>query len=114
MTKCEFERLVEKGIAAIPERFQQHLSPIVFVVDSTAKDDDLLGLFEGPVLAERNVDGAVPPTVTIFQHAHEKEAESPEELERLVAETVWHEVAHYLGMEEDEVVRAEKRKRRSS
>jgi predicted Zn-dependent protease with MMP-like domain len=33
-------------------------------------------------------------------------------LEEIVADTVWHEIAHYFGMDEAEVRRAEKRRRR--
>jgi predicted Zn-dependent protease with MMP-like domain len=37
-------------------------------------------------------------------------ARSPEHLEKLVEETVWHEVAHYFGMDEARVRRAERRR----
>jgi predicted Zn-dependent protease with MMP-like domain len=33
-------------------------------------------------------------------------------LEKLVEETVWHEIAHYFGMDEKQVRQAEKRRRR--
>ena len=39
-------------------------------------------------------------------------AGSPEHLVRLVEETVWHEVAHYFGMNELQVRAAERRRRR--
>jgi predicted Zn-dependent protease with MMP-like domain len=37
-------------------------------------------------------------------------ARGMEHLEKLVEETVWHEVAHYFGMDEARVRRAEKRR----
>jgi len=32
------------------------------------------------------------------------------ELEKIVADTVWHEIAHYFGMDEARVRRAERRR----
>jgi predicted Zn-dependent protease with MMP-like domain len=54
---------------------------------------------------------AMPDKITIFQGPHERLARSDEDLPRLVADTVWHEVAHYFGMDELQV-RAAERKRR--
>ena len=53
----------------------------------------------------------MPDKITIFQGPHERLARSDEDLPRLVADTVWHEVAHYFGMDELQV-RAAERKRR--
>jgi predicted Zn-dependent protease with MMP-like domain len=53
----------------------------------------------------------MPDRITIFQGPHERLATSPEHLAGLVEDTVWHEVAHYFGMNELQV-RAAERKRR--
>jgi predicted Zn-dependent protease with MMP-like domain len=60
-------------------------------------------------------DGFVmPDQIVIFQGPHERLARDPLHLEKLVEETVWHEVAHYFGMDEARVRRAERRRRRSA
>jgi len=47
------------------------------------------------------MDGfSLPDQITIYQGPHERLARTQRELEELVAETVWHEVAHYFGMNE--------------
>jgi predicted Zn-dependent protease with MMP-like domain len=73
----------------------------------------LLGLYEGRPLPLRSVfePYAVPDRITIFQGPHERLAQSPEHLKQLVSETVWHEVAHYFGMNERQVRLAERRRR---
>ena len=73
----------------------------------------LFGLYEGRPLTERSVfdSFALPDRITIFQTPHERAARSPEHLAKLVEDTVWHEVAHYFGMNEAQVRSAERRRR---
>ena len=73
----------------------------------------LLGLYEGRPLTKRSVfeSFAMPDRITIFQGPHERLAGSPEQLAKLVEDTVWHEVAHYFGMDELQVRAAERRRR---
>ena len=54
----------------------------------------------------------LPDRILIFQGPHERLARSSAHLAQLVADTVWHEVAHYFGMNEAQV-RAAERKRRA-
>ena len=74
----------------------------------------LLGLYQGRPLTARSVfeTFAMPDRITIFQGPHERMARSPAHLEKLVEETVWHEIAHYFGMDENQVRKAERRRRR--
>jgi predicted Zn-dependent protease with MMP-like domain len=109
----EFEKLVEKGLRAIPERFRRRMDNVAVVVEQEGPPG-LLGLYHGRPLTHRSVsDGFVmPDRITIYQGPHERAARTRADLERMVAETVWHEVAHYFGMDEARVRRAESRRRR--
>src|SRR5271157_4656554 len=124
MTPAEFDRLVAAAYARIPARFRKRLKNIALVVEPepgpaqlargrTPRGSTLLGLYEGRPLTKRSVfePFAMPDRITIFQGPHERLATSPEHLARLVEATVWHEVAHYFGMNERQV-RAAERKRR--
>jgi predicted Zn-dependent protease with MMP-like domain len=88
-------------------------------VEQESRRPGLLGLYQGRPLTERSVHDSfqMPDQITIYQGPHERMARSAEHLEELVAETVWHEVAHYFGLDEAQVQRAERRharqKRRS-
>jgi predicted Zn-dependent protease with MMP-like domain len=77
------------------------------------RGNTLLGLYEGRPLTARSVfePFAMPDRITIFQGPHERLAQSPEHLAKLVDDTVWHEVAHYFGMDEKQVRAAERRRR---
>jgi len=113
MEAREFEHLVEKGLRAIPARFRRRMDNVAIVVEQEGPPG-LLGLYHGRPLTRRSVsDGFVmPDRISIYQGPHERAARGRAHLERLVAETVWHEVAHYFGMDEREVRRAEHARRR--
>jgi predicted Zn-dependent protease with MMP-like domain len=114
MSPREFDRLVEECMDVIPPRFRRRLENVVFVVEPEPPRPGLLGLYEGRPLTERSVADPVrmPDRIIIYQGPHERAARDEEDLRRLVRETIWHEVAHYFGMSERQILRAELRRRR--
>jgi predicted Zn-dependent protease with MMP-like domain len=124
MRPQDFDRLVDEACARIPGRFRRRMKNLAIVVEpeptagqlargGVRRDCTLLGLYEGRPLTQRSVFEAfaMPDRITIFQGPHERLAQSPEHLARLVEDTVWHEVAHYFGMDELQVRTAERRRR---
>jgi predicted Zn-dependent protease with MMP-like domain len=118
-----FDRLVAEACSRIPARFRRRMKNIaIMVADEPSREqlargrvphgNTLLGLYEGRPLTSRSVfeQGALPDRITIFQGPHERMAQSPAHLVKLVEDTVWHEVAHYFGMDERQVRAAERRR----
>jgi predicted Zn-dependent protease with MMP-like domain len=116
MTSREFDALVEEAVRAIPPRFRRRLENVAFLVEREPPQPGLLGLYEGRPLPVRSVsDGfTMPDRITIFQGPHERMARDRVHLEKLLRDTVWHEVAHYFGMDERRVRLAERRRARGS
>ena len=125
MAPEEFDQLVDAAYRRIPARFRRRLKNVALVVESepspqqltrsrVPRGHTLLGLYEGRPLTKRSVfePFSMPDRITIFQGPHERMAQSPDHLARLVDDTVWHEVAHYFGMDELQVRAAEKRRGR--
>ena len=116
MTSFEFDRVVARAYAKIPPKFRRRMQNVAMLVEPepppTAPGQTLLGLYQGRPLTERSVwdSFGMPDRITIFQGPHERLARSPEHLEKLVEDTVWHEVAHYFGMDEKQVRAAEARR----
>lgn len=112
LSSAEFDRVVERALHKIPRRFRRLLDNVVLVVEAESPRADLLGLYHGRPRTMRGVsDSFVPPDqITIYQNPHERLARTLDELEQLVADTVWHEVGHYFGMTEFQVRRAERRR----
>ncbi len=102
-------------MSVVPRRFRRRLKNVVFVVEPEPPRPGLLGMYHGRPLTARSVSEsfAMPDSITIYQGPHERMARSPEHLRRLVEETIWHEVAHYFGMNEAQVRAAERRRARS-
>ena len=125
MSPDEFDHLVNAAYARIPARFRRRMKNIALLVDPepspqqlargrVPRGSTLLGLYEGRPLTARSVFDSftLPDRITIFQGPHERLARDPAHLARLVEDTVWHEVAHYFGMDEACVRAAERRRRR--
>lgn len=115
MSPEEFDSLVEEALKrVVAPAFRRRLKNVVFVVEPEPPQPGLLGLYQGRPLTERSSAefGAMPDRITIYQGPHERMARTAAHLRRIVEETVWHEVAHYFGMTEAQVRRAEIRRAR--
>lgn len=107
----QFGEFIEAGIAAIPQLYQKHLQNVAFVVEdyptqeqriklNLYPDETLFGLYEGVPLPGRN--GALkllPDKITIFKKPMEAVSHDLGELKERVRHTIWHEVAHYYGLD---------------
>lgn len=108
----EFDQLVERALRRIPARFRSRIENVAIVVEQEPPRPGLLGLYQGVPLTNRGVSDSfrMPDKITIYQGPHERMSRSLEELEQMVADTVWHEIAHYFGMDEARVRRAERKR----
>ena len=118
MTDEEFESAVQDAIDSIPDEFLDELENVAIIVaDEPEEEDfegdgyftdegDLLGLYDGIAMTERGdsyVVGDYPDAITIFKGPHERLEGSRAEILEEVRKTVVHEIAHYFGMDEDQV-----------
>jgi predicted Zn-dependent protease with MMP-like domain len=112
MSPAEFDRLVEKAVRAIPPRFRRRLHNVAFVVEAEPPRPGLLGLYQGYPLPPRTVGMGftLPDRLTIYQGPPARMARARIHLEQLLRDTVWHEGAHYFGLDERRVRRAERRR----
>lgn len=71
-------------------------------------DQTLFGLYEGVPLPRRNGStGYGPDKITLFKQPMELSTNSLEELREQIAHTLWHEVAHYFGLDHEQIHRLE-------
>ena len=112
MTAEQFDRIVERALRRIPPRFRKRIENVAIVVEREPPRPGLLGLYRGVPLTARGTGDSfrMPDQITIYQGPHERLARDRTELEKMVADTVWHEIAHYFGMDESRVRRAERRR----
>jgi predicted Zn-dependent protease with MMP-like domain len=99
-----FEELVGDALDMIPPELAAAIDNVVVLVEDRNDDEpDLLGLYHGIALTERDSQygGALPDTVTIYRDAILEICETEDDVVNEVAVTVIHEIAHYFGIEED-------------
>jgi predicted Zn-dependent protease with MMP-like domain len=108
MNRRRFEQAVDRALESLPDWVVDHIDNLVVVVEEkpTAEQDpegDLLGLYEGVSLRDRSGDywGALPDQITIFRIPHVNMGLSEKDLEAEIRRTVLHEMAHFLGIEDD-------------
>lgn len=123
MTREQFKALVEEAIDTIPKRFAREVRNVAIVIEDepTAEllaemeiepPDSVLGLYQGVPLTERQWGhgNALPDRITLFQRTIEEECEADEdEIVVAIGETLIHELGHYFGLSEEEIMDIEER-----
>lgn len=67
-------------------------------------DQTLLGLYEGIPLSERQGStSGLPDKITLFKGPLTERASSLPELQEAIRHTLWHEIAHYYGLNHDQI-----------
>ena len=99
-----FEQLVGDALDALPGQLASRMDNVVVCVEESHPDEeDLLGLYEGIPLTERELYGAMelPDTVTVYRDPICAMSRDETEVVEQVRVTVIHEVAHHFGLEDD-------------
>ena len=124
MKQIEFEKIIEEGIKAIPERFLRKLENVAVIIEDEPTPVQrkklnihpnwtLYGLYEGVPQPGRGMgySAVLPDKITIFQKPIEAAARDLKDIKELVKNAVWHEIAHHFGMSDARVRQAEERRR---
>jgi predicted Zn-dependent protease with MMP-like domain len=102
--RARFEELVVDALDSLPQWVLDQLENVEVIVEDRPPRDEpnLLGRYHGIPLSERrNYAGVLPDTITLYRRTIEREARDEDELKRVVAHTVEHEVAHFFGISDD-------------
>jgi predicted Zn-dependent protease with MMP-like domain len=111
MSDKEFEDIVGEAIDSVPEPYKSRLNNIAFLIEDEPNADQrqklglhpgqtLFGLYEGVPLPQRGgTTKLLPDKITVFKNPILMTNQTDEEIKRQVANTIWHEVAHYFGLD---------------
>jgi predicted Zn-dependent protease with MMP-like domain len=107
----EFHQIVADAIDAIPPLYQKYLQNVAFIVEDLPTpeqrvklnlypNETLFGLYEGvPLTGRSGMTKLLPDKITIFKQPLESVSQNLDDLRERVRHTVWHEVAHYYGLD---------------
>ena len=119
-----WEEWIEAGLAEISATHRAQVANVAILLEDEpsdelrqeeglAEDETLLGLYQGIPLTERGseygVGETLPDTITLYKNPIRAEAsETDGDVARVLRETLWHELGHYFGLDEDAVRTREK------
>ena len=111
--RAAFHDSVERALESVPQPFSRALGEVAVVVEDRPSAEqrrsaglrpgqDLYGLFEGVPRTEWAADWApYPNKISLFRIALEEDFADEAALEKQIRVTVLHELAHYLGIDDD-------------
>jgi predicted Zn-dependent protease with MMP-like domain len=114
-TDDEFDAMVGKAMDALPKQYTSRLKNVAIIYDDAPSlaqrqqlnlrnDQTLLGLYEGVPLPARG--GAVrilPDKITLFKIPLANKSQDTKDLQENIRHTLWHEMAHYFGLNHSEI-----------
>lgn len=111
----QFEKIVAEAIDGIPDLYQKYLTNVAFIIEdepsqaqrlqlNLSDGHTLFGLYEGTPLPSRGgATKLLPDKITLFKLPLESISQNVDELRQNVRHTIWHEVAHYYGLDHDRI-----------
>lgn len=117
MSPKEFKKEAIRVLERLPEEFRSRLHNVEIVIEEKPKKnrlktmgldpqtDTLYGLYEGTPLSERSAlqPPLLPDKITLFSEPLLRDFPNPLELRQQIRLTLLHEIAHYFGMDEEEI-----------
>jgi len=97
-----------KGIKNVAILYEEEPTPEQRAKTNLKNHQTLLGLYEGVPLPERQGHQPLfPDKITLFKGPLTRQAKSLEDLKKEIRHTLWHEIAHYYGLDHKAIDRLE-------
>lgn len=110
-----FQELINQALGELPQEHIKHLENVAILYEEEPTpeqrvklqlrhDQTLFGLYEGVPLSERQGETRVfPDKITLFKNPICFAVNTEAELKEQVKHTLWHEIAHYFGLDHDKI-----------
>jgi predicted Zn-dependent protease with MMP-like domain len=111
----EFQKLIDQALSELPGEHVKNIKNIAILYEDRPtpeqreklqlrNDQTLLGLYEGTPLPQRQgMTRLLPDKITLFREPLSYHANTPAELKEEIKHTLWHEIAHYYGLDHDRI-----------
>lgn len=118
----QFDQLITRAMDELPQRYIRGLDnvAIVYADDPTPEQKEkmhldnnhlLLGLYEGIPMTKRGAGYTfvLPDKITLFKHQIMAVSSSEATLFEQIKRTLWHEIAHFYGLDHADMDRLQHR-----
>lgn len=112
----QFEAMIGEALDSLPEKYVSRLVrdvAITWADEPTPEqrqqlklrhNESLFGLYEGVSLTRRNgATGLMPDKITIFKQPMLQYCQDMQQLREQIRHTLWHEMAHYFGLDHPKI-----------
>jgi predicted Zn-dependent protease with MMP-like domain len=115
VTDDEFQRLIDQALGELPGEHVKNIKnvAILYELEPTPEqrlkaelrpEQTLLGLYEGVPLSQRQgMTRLLPDKITLFKGPLTRRALTLPSLKEDIKHTLWHEIAHYYGLDHDKI-----------
>lgn len=126
LSDSQFEEILAEAIDKVPKPYGDHIDNVAFILEDLPSPaqraqlnlhphQTLFGLYEGVSLPARNgMLKLLPDKITIFKLPLLAASRNIEELRRNIGHTVWHEVAHYFGLDHAKIDELDNKRRKTN
>ncbi len=106
----QFQALINQALDELPGEHVKNIKNVAILYENEPtppqreqlklhNDQTLLGLYEGRPLSQRQgMTRLLPDKITLFKGPLTRQANTPSELKEAIKHTLWHEIAHYYGL----------------
>lgn len=113
LTDKEFDTLITRAMDELPQQYITGLINVAIVMADEPTEEQrikmkldgklLLGLYEGVPLTKRGNgwSGMLPDKITLFKNQILAVVHDEASLFEQIKRTLWHEIAHYYGLDHD-------------
>lgn len=117
----QFEDFIAEAVAATPPAYKARLQNVAFLVEDEPSSaqrqkmglmpgQTLLGLYEGvPLPVRGGATKLLPDKITLFKKPLLAASTDINDLKENIRHTVWHEVAHYFGLDHKMIYERDKK-----
>jgi predicted Zn-dependent protease with MMP-like domain len=107
----EFQKLIDEALGELPGEHAKNIKNIAILYETDPTPEQrfktnlnpyqtLFGLYEGVPLSQRQgMTRLLPDKITLFKGPLTSQAMSLPELKEGIKHTLWHEIAHYYGLD---------------
>jgi predicted Zn-dependent protease with MMP-like domain len=111
----QFQQLINQALESLPGEHAANIKNVAILYEDVPTpaqrqqlalrhDQTLLGLYEGVPLSQRQgMTRLLPDKITLFKLPLESRAGTEKELQEQIRHTLWHEIAHYYGLDHDRI-----------
>lgn len=118
----DFSKLISRALDELPERYVRGLDNVAITYEDEPTpeqrmklklrgDQTLFGLYEGIPLTKRGAgyNLVLPDKITLFKLPLMYAAHDEQSFYRQIKHTLWHEIAHFYGLDHDKIHEIESR-----